>query len=107
MRKIVSHIPGLRQTADVTVKLKKPIVAEGSKGSVPIRSLFIHLTRTDDQLQVSNVEASAAERKKTSEGYLPFFGRTADFQMNKALQSEVDNAEKLVNQDCEKHEMTL
>ena len=93
MRKIVSHIPGLRQTADVTVKL--------------IRSLFIHLTRTDDQLQVSNVEASAAERKKTSEGYLPFFGRTADFQMNKALQSEVDNAEKLVNQDCEKHEMTL
>ena len=38
MRKIVSHIPGLRQTADVTVKLKKPIVAEGSKGSVLIRS---------------------------------------------------------------------
>ncbi|MDK8732194.1 hypothetical protein [Bifidobacterium breve] len=107
MRKIVSHIPGLRQTADVTVKLRKPIVAESSTGSVLVRNLFIHLTRNDDRLQVSKVEASAAARKKTSEGYLPFFGRTADFQMNKALQSEVDNAEKLVNQDCEKHEMTL
>ena len=40
MRKIVSHIPGLRQTADVTVKLRKPIVAESSTGSVLVRNLF-------------------------------------------------------------------
>lgn len=107
MRKIVSHIPGLRQTADVTVKLKKPIVTEAPKGSVLIRNLFIHLTRDGERLTVSNVDASAAGRRKTSDGYLPFFGRISDFEINEALQFEVDNVEKLVNQDCEKYEMTL